>query len=147
MGKPFSVRIEVRGYELDRQGHLNQAVYMQYAEHARWQFLQAAGFTPDVLGEAGIGPVLLKATVRFQRELKAGDEVDVSCTISGGQGRLVELMQRFHTPAGVPVARIDSVIGLLDLTTRRLLPDPRATLRELATRPDVLSTPTPERAG
>jgi acyl-CoA thioester hydrolase len=147
MGNPFSVRIQVRGYELDRQGHLNQAVYMQYAEHARWQFLQAAGFTADVLGEAGIGPVLLKATVRFQRELRAGDEVDVGCAISGGQGKLVELMQRFHTPDGIPVARIDSVIGLLDLTSRRLLPDPRAKLRELATRPDMLSASASERAG
>ncbi|MEU7735273.1 thioesterase, partial [Streptomyces griseus] len=30
----FSVDVTVRGYELDTQGHLNQAVYLQYAEHA-----------------------------------------------------------------------------------------------------------------
>ncbi|MGP3691419.1 acyl-CoA thioesterase [Streptomyces sp. IBSNAI002] len=138
MGQPFSVRVQTRAYETDRQGHLNQAVYMQYAEHARWQFLQAAGLTPDVLSDAGIGPVLLKASVRFQRELRAGDEVDVGCAISGGQGKLVELTQRFLTPDGISAARIDCVIGLLDLTTRRLLPDPRATLRELAKQPDVL---------
>ncbi|MFB6550717.1 acyl-CoA thioesterase [Streptomyces sp. NPDC056405] len=138
----FSVRVQARDYELDRQGHLNQAVYMQYAEHARWQFLQAAGLTADVLGAAGIGPVLLKATVRFQHELRAGDEVDVGCAMSGGQGKLVELIQRFQTPDGVPVARIEGVIGLLDLTTRRLLPDPRATMRKLATRPDILQLDT-----
>ncbi|MFJ8843674.1 acyl-CoA thioesterase [Streptomyces cyaneofuscatus] len=138
MEHPFSVRIQARAYELDRQGHLNQAVYMQYAEHARWQFLQAAGLTPDVLGEAGIGPVLLKASIRFQRELRAGDEVDVGCAITGGHGRLVELTQRFHTPDGVPVARVEGVIGLLDLATRRLLPDPRGKLRELAKQPDAL---------
>ncbi|MDG4762674.1 acyl-CoA thioesterase [Solwaraspora sp. WMMD406] len=138
MRTPFSVRIQTRGYELDRQGHLNQAVYMQYAEHARWRFFHAAGLTQDVLGEAGIGPVLLKATVRFQRELQSGDEVDVGCVVSGGQGKLVELMQRFERPDGTSVARIEAVIGLLDLTTRQLLRDPRATMRELATKPDVL---------
>lgn len=26
---PFQVRIAVRGYEVDAQGHLNQAVYLQ----------------------------------------------------------------------------------------------------------------------
>ncbi|MEU9235219.1 acyl-CoA thioesterase [Streptomyces subrutilus] len=142
MGTPFSVRVQARAYEVDRQGHLNQAVYMQYAEHARWQFLQAAGLTPDVLAAAGIGPVLLKASVRFQRELRAGDEVDVGCAIGGGQGKLIELMQRFHTPGGVPIARIETVVGLLDLATRRLLPDPRTTLRELAKQPDVLGLDT-----
>jgi acyl-CoA thioester hydrolase len=147
MEKSFSIRIKVRGYELDQQGHLNQAVYTQYAEHARWEFLQAAGVTPDVLGAAGIGPVLLKATVKFQRELRGGDEVDVGCVISGGQGKLVELTQRFHKPDGVSVARIDCVLGLLDLTTRQLISDPRAKLLELATRPEVLFVPTPEPAG
>ncbi|MFD9910287.1 acyl-CoA thioesterase [Streptomyces sp. NPDC059063] len=142
MDSQFSVRVQTRGYELDRQGHLNQAVYLQYAEHARWQFLHAAGLTPDVLGAAGIGPVLLKATVRFQRELRAGDEVDVGCAVSGGQGKLVELLQPFHTPDGVPVARIEGVIGLLDLATRRLLPEPRALLRKLAAQPDVLGLDT-----
>ncbi|MGW2215049.1 hypothetical protein ACWCSD_08675 [Nonomuraea sp. NPDC001684] len=32
----FSVRIAVRGYELDTQGHLNNVVYHQYGDHARW---------------------------------------------------------------------------------------------------------------
>lgn len=138
MEQPFSVRVQARAYEVDRQGHVNQAVYMQYAEHARWQFLLAAGLTPDVLSAAGIGPVLLKASIRFQRELRAGDEVDISCAISGGQGQLIELMQRFRTPGGVPVARVECTVGLLDLTARRLLPDPHAKLRELAKQPDVL---------
>ncbi|MFI9593032.1 acyl-CoA thioesterase [Nonomuraea sp. NPDC052265] len=39
----FSVRIAVRGYELDTQGHLNNVVYHQYGDHARWECLRAAG--------------------------------------------------------------------------------------------------------
>jgi acyl-CoA thioesterase FadM len=31
----FTVRIVVRGYELDVQGHLNSAVYHQYGEKKR----------------------------------------------------------------------------------------------------------------
>ena len=138
MTSPFSVRVQARAYEVDRQGHVNQAVYTQYAEHARWQFLHAAGLTPEVLSAAEVGPVLLRQTIRFQRELLAGDDVDISCTISGGQGQLLELMQRFVTPDGVAVARVEGTIALMDMSTRKLLADPRAKLRELAKQPEVL---------
>lgn len=138
MSDPFSVRIHVRGYELDPQGHLNQAVYMQYGEHARWEFLHAAGFTQDDLMAAGVGPVLLKATIRFQRELRAGEEVDVSCAFEWGDSKLFNLDQRFRLPDSTPVAKLEGVVGLLDLDSRRLLPDPRTRLRALAKCPDVL---------
>ena len=48
----FQVRVTVRGYELDSLGHLNQAVYLQYAEHARWEILRAAGLTSPCSGRA-----------------------------------------------------------------------------------------------
>jgi acyl-CoA thioester hydrolase len=43
MTDPFHVRVAVRGYELDVNGHLNRAHYLHYAEHARWECLRAAG--------------------------------------------------------------------------------------------------------
>lgn len=55
MGDPFQVRIKVRGYELDTQGHVNQAEYLHYAEHARWELLQAAGITQDTLAAQASG--------------------------------------------------------------------------------------------
>lgn len=55
MSAAFSVRIRVRGYELDTQGHLNWAEYLHYAEHARWEFLAAAGITQDALLATGFG--------------------------------------------------------------------------------------------
>lgn len=30
--------VQVRGYELDSFGHVNNAVYLQYAETAKWDF-------------------------------------------------------------------------------------------------------------
>lgn len=136
--QPFSVRIQVRGYELDPQGHLNQAVYLQYGEHARWEVLKAAGFTQERLVSHGIGPVLLKTTIRFQRELRADDEVDVSCAFDWGDGKTFQLVQRLRLPDDTPVAKLDGVVGLLDLETRRLVPDPRGRLTALATSPEVL---------
>lgn len=66
MAEPFSVAVTVRGYETDVQGHLNQSVYLQYAEHARWSLLQAAGISQTELMGKGVGPVALETTIRYR---------------------------------------------------------------------------------
>lgn len=138
MAEEFSVRIRVRGYELDAHGHVNQAVYTQYAEHARWEFLRAAGVSADDLVASGLGPALLKTTIRFRHELRAGDEVDVSCTFEWRYGKLFELVQNFRLPDATPVAELTGTIGLIDLTTRKLVADPRSRFRALAATPHLL---------
>lgn len=138
MADPFRVRITVRGYELDTQGHVNQAVYLQYAEHARWECLRAAGITQDGLIASGVGPVALETTVRYLRELRGGEEVDVTCEFRWGEGKTFQLQQDFTRPDGSPVATLTAVAGLLDLTARRLVANPRQRLRTLATDPGPL---------
>ncbi|MGW5668294.1 acyl-CoA thioesterase [Micromonospora sp. NPDC003776] len=132
MADPFRVRVTVRGYELDTQGHLNQAVYLQYSEHARWECLRAAGISQDRLIASGVGPVALEVTVRYLRELRGGDEVDVSCEFRWGEGKTFQIVQELTRPDGTQVATVTGVGGLLDLSTRRLVPDPRERFRALA---------------
>lgn len=138
MSEPFQVRIKVRGYEVDVNGHVNQAVYLQYAEHSRWEALAAAGFAQDKLAAAGIGPVTLETTIRYKRELRAGDEVDVSFAFEWGTGKTFRIRQQFTGPDGTEVAELTGVGGVLDLTARRLVDDPAAAFRELASNPAVL---------
>lgn len=133
MGDPFRVRITVRGYELDTQGHLNQAVYLQYGEHARWECLRAAGISQDRLIANGVGPVALEVTLKYLRELRGGDELDVSCEFRWGQGKTFQIDQDYTRPDGIQVATLTGVGGLLDLSARRLVPNPRERFKELAT--------------
>jgi acyl-CoA thioester hydrolase len=129
----FTVRIVVRGYELDTQGHLNQAVYLQYAEHARWEGLRAAGLSQDTLISSGVGPVALETTIRYLRELRGGDEVDVSLAFEWGSGKTFRIVQGFAKPDGTAVAELVGIGGLLDLQARRLIADPAERFRSLAT--------------
>lgn len=85
--EPFQVRLAVRGYELDPRGHVNQAVYLQYTEHARWEHLRAAGISHDALHESGVGPVALEQTVRYFAELRGDDEIDVTSEFRWGTGK------------------------------------------------------------
>ncbi|MEU2616807.1 acyl-CoA thioesterase [Streptomyces sp. NPDC007157] len=137
MSEPYSVRVTVRGYETDVQGHLNQAVYLNYAEHARWSLLQAAGITQAGLGGRGLGPVALETTIRYKRELLAGDEVDVTCVFEWSEGKTFRLLQSITKADGTPAAEVEAVGGLLDLKARRLIDRPSEVFRELASDPDL----------
>src|SRR5262249_30850220 len=134
----FQVRVGVRGYELDTQGHLNGAVYHQYGDHARWECLRAAGVSIEALLATGVGPVTLENTIRYHQELRDGDEADVTCTFVWGQGRTFRIEQEIRRADGTLAAEITSIGGLLDLTERRLVAEPGEHWRSLATTPELL---------
>ncbi|MFF0773151.1 acyl-CoA thioesterase [Nonomuraea wenchangensis] len=136
----FFVRVAVRGYELDTQGHLNNVVYHQYGDHARWECLRAAGIEIREMLADGIGPVTLENTIRFRRELRGGDEVDVTCAFEWGAGKTFRVRQEFRRVRdGALAAELTGVGGLVDLRERRLLDDPGARWRALARAPEVLN--------
>lgn len=132
MAEPFSVRVTVRGYETDVQGHLNQAVYLNYAEHARWTLLKEAGISQAELIGRGVGPVALETTLRYRRELLAGDEVDVTCEFEWGDGKTFRIRQEIRKTDGTVAAEVVGVGGMLDLKARKLVADPREIFKELA---------------
>ncbi|MBW0102488.1 thioesterase family protein [Pseudonocardia sp. KRD291] len=146
---PFRVRIGVRSYEVDVNGHVNHAVYHQYAEHARMEHFRAAGLSQAALGARGVTVVLLSTTARFRAELRAGEEIEVDSEITFGEGRSFTMGHRIvrdHDVDGAsvdptPAADVECTLGLMDLTERRLVTGPRALLAAAASRPDVLPGP------
>ncbi|MFH0515554.1 acyl-CoA thioesterase [Streptomyces sp. M41] len=137
MSEPFSVRVTVRGYETDVQGHVNQSVYVNYAEHARWSLLQAAGITQRGLIGKGVGPVALETTIRYRRELLAGDEIDVSCAFEWSGGKTFRIQQLVRKTDGTVAAELTAVGGLLDLQERKLVARPDEIFKELASDPSL----------
>ncbi|WP_433575349.1 acyl-CoA thioesterase [Nocardia brasiliensis] len=134
----FSIPIVVRGYELDTQGHLNQAVYLQYTEHARWEMLRAAGLPQDKLIATGVGPVVLESTIKYLRELRGGDEVTVDTDIEYSGGKTFIFRHEIRKLDGTVAAEARVVGGLLDLRERKLVAGPAERFRDLAERPDLL---------
>lgn len=134
----FQVRLAVRSYELDPQRHVNGAVYLQYADHARFECVRASGIDIDQMISAGVGPVNLETNIQYRNEIRGGDEVDVSCVFVWGKGKTYRVEQEFRHLDGTLAAEVRSVSGLLALDTRRLLSDPGEHWRSLAVRPELL---------
>ncbi len=140
MTTPFTVRVTVRVYETDAQGHLNGNVYLQYAEHARWSLLQAAGIRQNDLLTEGVGPVNLESTIRYHRELVAGDDVDITCEFVWGEGKSFRVEQSIRNgTTGNVAAEVFNVGGLLHLEERCLVREPGEYFRTLASNPALLN--------
>jgi acyl-CoA thioester hydrolase len=74
----FTLAMSVRDYECDMQGVVNNAVYQNYLEHARHEFLKSKGLDFAQLTEQGIIVVVVRAEIDYRRSLRSGDSFSVS---------------------------------------------------------------------
>lgn len=63
---------QVRDYECDLQGIVNNAVYQNYLEHARHQFLLERDVDFVALSEQGINLVVMRIEIDYKSPLRAG---------------------------------------------------------------------------
>lgn len=141
---PFRTRIKVRHYELDTLGHVNHAVYHSYAEVARIELFEQAGSQSAILSDLGVGPVLLQSHISYRRELRGGDEVDVTCQAKFGSGKTFQMDSDIYKVDGTLAAEIGCTLGLMDLQERRLVADPRRVLEQAGLDLTLLSDETAE---
>ena len=69
----FTLDFEVRDYECDLQGIVNNAVYQNYLEHTRHRFLKDIGIDFASLTERGINLVVVRAELDYLYPLRSGD--------------------------------------------------------------------------
>lgn len=76
----FSIQLKVRDYECDMQGIVNNAVYQNYLEHARHEFLLANGLSFARLTSEGILLVVKRIEIDYQSPLRSGESFEVYCS-------------------------------------------------------------------
>jgi len=84
---PYITQLCVRDYECDLQGIVNNAVYQNYLEHARHEFLNSRGLDFAELTALGVIIVVIRAELDYKQALKPGDEFSVS-VVARRLGRL-----------------------------------------------------------
>ncbi len=78
---PFALPMQVRDYECDLQGVVNNAVYQNYLEHARHVFLQSCGIDFAALVQENVNLVVTRAELDYVLPLRPGDEFTVSVAL------------------------------------------------------------------
>ena len=70
----FETRMEVRDYECDIEGIVNNANYLHYAEHTRHLFLRSLGVSFAALHEQGVDAVVHSMKLQYKVPLRCDDE-------------------------------------------------------------------------
>lgn len=73
MDTVYELSFLVRDYECDLQGVVNNAVYMNYLEHARHEFLKTKGVDFAALAESGTNLMVLRAELDYKGSLRSGN--------------------------------------------------------------------------
>ena len=69
----YELEFKVRDYECDLQGIVNNAVYQNYLEHTRHEFLRSTGNDFAQMHTQGIDPVVIKSELEYKAPLRSGD--------------------------------------------------------------------------
>jgi acyl-CoA thioester hydrolase len=83
----FQIEMQVRDYECDIQGIVNNAVYQNYLEHCRHKFLNSVGLDFANLHNEGIDAVVIRTELDYKFPLRPGDDFIVSLKMAK-QGKL-----------------------------------------------------------
>ncbi|MGC9353095.1 MAG: acyl-CoA thioesterase [Mariniphaga sp.] len=83
----FETALEVRDYECDIQGIVNNSVYQNYLEHCRHKFLNEVGLSFAQMHNDGIDAVVIRAELDYKFPLRPGDAFLVRLKMAK-QGRL-----------------------------------------------------------
>ncbi|WP_044974061.1 thioesterase family protein [Ruminococcus sp. HUN007] len=106
-------RLTVRGYELDSFGHVNNAVYLQYAEEAKWHFFSETKLL-GLMNERGLFPVILENKLRYMHELKMHDEVRIETSWST-KGKTLHFTQTiFNETENVKSCVVKGTVAFVD---------------------------------
>ena len=101
-----SVKFMVRDYELDSQGVVNNANYLHYLEHARYDFLVSKGINFDDLRKEGIDLVVARVEIEYKYPLRSGNNFVVRMSVSKeGNLRMVFIQDIFRLPDEKLIAR------------------------------------------
>lgn len=109
----FSIDIDVRDYELDSEGIVNNANYLHYLEHTRHAFCKMAGYSFAQMESDGIMPVMSRIEVDYKSPLHSGDTMTSCLWLEMKGARFVFHQEIYNKSTGkLAVKAIVSVVTL-----------------------------------
>jgi acyl-CoA thioester hydrolase len=95
----YSVAFDVRDYECDIQGVVNNANYQHYLEHARHEFLLSKNISFIKLHEEGLDLVVTRVEIDYKYPLRSRDKFVVRINlVREGNIRLVFVQDIYRLP-------------------------------------------------
>lgn len=114
----FKMDIDVRDYELDSEGIVNNANYLHYLEHTRHAFCKSAGYSFAQMEADGIIPVLSRIEVDYKTPLRSGDVMTSALRVESQGVRFIFHQSIFNKNTGA--LAIKAVVSVVTIENGKL---------------------------
>ena len=114
----YEREMEVRDYELDAEGIVNNANYLHYLEHTRHGFCVTNGISFAQMQEKGVIPVLNRVEIDYKTPLRSGDRFVSKLWVERKGVRFVFHQDLFKTDTGESV--VSAVVSCVCLSDGKL---------------------------
>lgn len=120
----FCHPFKVRDYECDLQGVVNNAVYQNYLEHTRHEFLLSIGIDFAALTRDKIDLVVTRAELDYKQSLRSGDAFWVGLNVERESKVRFAFVQDLYRESDDTLMLAGRIIGTaLNERRRPMLPD------------------------
>lgn len=129
----FKTTIEIDKSLIDSYGHMNNSKYLEVFENARWDIISKRGFSAADIAKSGFGPVVLEVNLRFTKEIKLGEKIEITSFIEMtnangtpvAKSKTMTMVQTMVNERNDVCCTAHFIFGLFDLRARKLvLPTP-----------------------
>ena len=122
---PFTWQSHVRDYELDSQGIINNAVYVNYFEQCRNDYARSINIDFIELYQQGFSLCVSRLNIKYLLPLRAGQAFMVTAEISAFDNHRIYFYQQIREQDTHRfVAKADVVIACVDHKTKKAcMPD------------------------
>lgn len=110
----FELPMQVRDYEVDSQGIVNNANYLHYLEHTRHEFCRMAGTSFRAMQAEGIDPVLRRVDIQYLTPLGLGQEMVSKLNLRREGARFIFQQDIYASPSGDPVVKAEVTVVCLE---------------------------------
>ena len=121
MNTTFDYPLTILEGHLDTFGHVNNAVYLELLEEARWDIITRRGYGLETIKQTGMGPTLLEVQLRFMRELRLRQKIVIHSQMISYEGKVSVMRQWMVNEAGETCCDASLKIALFDVRLRKLV--------------------------
>ncbi len=119
----YEYEITILEHHLDTFGHVNNAVYLEMYEEARWDFITKNNLGLNEILATKVGPVLLDLQLTFKAELKLREKIKIVSQAKPEMRNkyVMQLEQKMIKEDGKIASFITISVGMMDLNARKLI--------------------------
>lgn len=124
MSNSFKYEIIIKEHHLDSFGHVNNAIYLELYEEARWEYITLKGYGLAEVHRYQKGPVVLEAHLKFLKELKLRETIGITfeqIEEYGPSTRIFKMLQKMTKSNGELASELVITFGFFDLVERKLI--------------------------